>query len=375
MSALVVVFFACLFMTIYPYGIYPLLLVGWSRVGGRKWRQGEAKPTVSLVISVYNEEGVIREKIENALALEYPEDRLEIVVVSDGSTDGTDRIVSSFSDRRVVLKAFARAGKTACLNRVVPAARGDIVLFTDANSMFPPELLTKVVRNFADDGIGLVTGWTKYRNEAGEEESAGLYARLERVTKEAESRVASCVGADGAVFALRKELYLPLQDGDINDFVIPLNVVGQGQRVVLDPDVFCFERPSEGEGREFRRQVRITNRTLGAIMRNRRFLNPLAYGWFALFLLSHKVLRFLVPFFFAGTFLTALGLAGQSVFFSAMALAQALFVGIGLLALRQRRGGRVGQLCSFFLLTIAAQFLGWVRWASGKTDVMWTPQR
>ncbi|HXV21998.1 MAG TPA: hypothetical protein VD811_13505, partial [Desulfuromonadales bacterium] len=166
-----------------------------------------------------------------------------------------------------------------------------------------------------------------------------------------------------------------LQDGDINDFVIPLNVVGQGQRVVLDPDVFCFERPSEGEGREFRRQVRITNRTLGAIMRNRRFLNPLAYGWFALFLLSHKVLRFLVPFFFAGTFLTALGLAGQSVFFSVMALAQALFVGIGLLALRQRRGGRVGQLCSFFLLTIAAQFLGWVRWASGKTDVMWTPQR
>lgn len=374
--AMASLFFIFLFLGVYPYLLYPLLVHAVGRLAGRPWREEPATPRVSLIISVFNEEAVIRKKLENALALRYPAGLFEIRVVSDGSTDRTNEIVASFADPRIILHDFPdRAGKTACLNRVVPAARGEIVLFTDANSMFPTHLLERVVRHFAATEIGLVTGWTKYRNEAGEEESAGLYARLERVTKEAESRVASCVGADGAVFALRKELYLPLQDGDINDFVIPLNVIGQGKRVVLDPEVYCFEKPTEGEVKEFRRQVRITNRTLGAIMRNRQFLNPLAYGWFAFFLCSHKVLRFLVPFFFAGTFVTALALAGHSAFFLTMALGQALFVGFGLLSLYRRSGSRLGRLCSFFLLTIAAQFLGWVRWASGKPDVMWTPQR
>ena len=369
-------FFLFLFSAIYPYAIYPLLVIAWSRLSGKTWRQELVTPRVSMIIAVFNEEGVIREKIGNALSLDYPKDLFEVIVVSDGSTDRTNQIVASITDPRLVLRACPeRSGKTACLNRVVPDAKGEILIFTDANSMFPPDTLLKISRNFVDSRIGLVTGWTKYRNEGGEEETTGLYARLEKVTKYAESLISSCVGADGAVFAVRKALYRRLNDYDINDFVIPLNVIGQEKRVVLDPEVYCLEKPSEGESREFRRQVRITNRTLGAIRRNIRFLNPVRYGAFAFFLLSHKVIKFLVPFFFLGTFCTGLMLSINSSIYAGFAIAQALFVAVGIFGIFGHFDGRLVRLCSFTLLTVYAQLVGWIRWATGKPDVIWKPER
>ena len=369
-------FFILLFLTAFPYFIFPLLVIMWGKISGKIWQQGEIRPRVSMIISVFNEEGVIGDKIRNALSLSYPEELFEVVVVSDGSTDRSNEIVSSFTDSRVVFMPFTeRKGKTSCLNQAVLKAKGDILLFTDANSMFPPDLLLHATRNFADPAIGLVTGWTKYRKAEGDEESVGLYARLEMATKKAESMISSCVGADGAIFAIRKPLYQPLQDYDINDFVIPLNVIGQGKRVVLDTDVFCFEEPGEDESKEFRRQVRITNRTLGAIWRNIQYLNPLNYGTFALFLLCHKVVRFLLPFFFFGVLIVALFLAGRSAVYLLFALAQGVFIGIGLAANYKLVNGRFPQLCSFFLMTIAAQSVGWMRWITGKSDTMWKPER
>lgn len=369
-------FYLLLLLCLYPYLLYPGIVVVWAKIAGRLHRKGGGRPSISVVISVYNEERVIREKILNTLQLIYPEDLLEILVVSDGSTDRTHEIVASLATSRVTLKAFAeRQGKTACLNRIVPRARGEIVVFTDANSMFPPDLLWRVSENFASEAIGLVTGWTKYRQPGGTEETVGLYGRLEMVTKQAESRISSCVGADGAVFAMRKSLYQPLKDSDINDFVIPLQVIAQGRRVVLDPTVYCLEQPGDNEAQEYRRQVRITTRTLGAIGRNRQFLNPRRYGSFSFFLLSHKLLRFLVPFAFAGLFITAILLANGSPLYAVFAAGQLIFIILGLAGLSRLFTGRPAQLCSFFLLTIAAQLVGWVRWTSGKTDVMWKPAR
>jgi cellulose synthase/poly-beta-1,6-N-acetylglucosamine synthase-like glycosyltransferase len=376
MNVLAVFFWVCLFLAVYPYLIYPFLLVAWSRIGRRRWHQRDAFPTVSMIISVHNEEGVIREKIENALALDYPEDRLEIVVVSDGSTDDTEKIVSSYPDRCVVLKAYERAGKTACLNRAVAEVESAIVVFTDANSMFPQQALKKIARNFADERIGLVTGWTKYRRPGSEEEEApGLYARLEKVTKEGESLVSSCVGADGAIFAIRRELYRRLEDYDINDFVIPLNVIGQNRRVILDPEVYCLEEPSEGAMKEFRRQARITNRTLGAIRRNARFLNPLRYGTFTIFLLSHKVLRFMVPFFAAGLLLASLGLMLSSAFYVLVFAGLCLFILAGVAGGLGLSESKSVSLCTAFLLTNLAQLVGWLRFVTGRADTLWTPQR
>lgn len=370
------IFILFLFLVIYPYLIYPPLVLAWARLANRTWRQKRATPTVTVIIAVYNEERIIREKIDNTLSLEYSKDLLEVIVVSDGSTDRTNQIVASIIDPRLLLIAYPeRTGKTACLNQVVPKARGDILIFTDANSMFPADTIQKLVRNFCDDRVGLVTGWTKYRNAGGEVETAGLYARLEKVIKYAESRISSCVGADGAVFAMRKALYRPLLDSDINDFVIPLNVIGQGKRVVLDPEVYCVERPSEGEITEFRRQARITNRTLGAIRRNIGFLNPLRFGSFAFCLFSHKVLRFLVPFFFLGILSAGLILSGTSLIYAGFVVAQAVFIVFGVLGIYERLSGRMVQLCAFILLTIYGQLVGWIRWATGKADVIWKPER
>jgi len=371
-----IIFWVCLAMTVYPYAVYPLLVAVWSRIGGRLWVQKDNWPRISLLISVYNEAAVINQKLDNALVLDYPEDRLEIIVVSDGSTDATNEIVSSFDDPRVVLKAYERAGKTASLNRAISELTGDIVVFTDANSMFPPQALQKIARNFADEQVGLVTGWTKYRRSGcDEEEASGVYARLEKMTKKGESLISSCVGADGAIFAIRRELYRRLEEYDINDFVIPLHVLSQGRRAVLDTDVYCLEEPSQGAAKEFRRQARMTNRTLGAIRRNTHFLNPFRYGSVAFFLVSHKVLRFMTPLFAVGTWLISLLLMTTAPLYLLIFVLVTLFLSAGLVGLKGWSHSKIIDLCATFLLTNAGQVVGWFRFLTGQSDTMWTPQR
>jgi len=377
MSVLELVFWLGLVLTLYPYLGYPLLVTVLAKVICRPWRQANFTPRISLLISVYNEEAVICQKLENALALDYPEELLEILVVSDGSTDRTKELVQACTDRRLRLLDFERAGKTACLNRALDEASGELVVFTDANSMFPSQMLKLIARNFIDEQIGLVSGWTKYRLAgAGEEDAApGLYGRLEMVTKQAESRLASCVGADGAIFAIRRDLYRQLGAHDINDFVIPLQVVGQHKRVVLDPEVYCLEEPSDGHGKEFRRQARITNRTLGAIWRNRQFLNPFEYGWFAIFLVSHKLLRFMVPLFAAVMLLASSVLMFSNVWYGLIFILLWLFIITGGSGWLGWYRARVADLCATFLLTNLAQLVGWFRFLTGREDRIWTPQR
>lgn len=369
-------FVVSLLLLVYSYLIYPGVLFVLSRILRRMWKRKDVEPYVSVVISAYNEEGVIREKVHNTLSLDYPTHKLEVIVSSDGSTDRTNEIVSGIEDPRLNFLAFPqRSGKTACLNRIVPAAKGEIVVFTDANSVLPPLVLRRIVRNFADSAVGLVTGWTKYRSPSGEEVPTGGYARYEKALKIMESAGGSCVGADGAVFAIRKSLYRPLRDDDINDFVIPLDVIRQEQRVVLDPDVFCFEEASEGAGNEFQRQVRITTRTLWAIRRNRDMLNPCKCGLFSFYLLSHKVMRFLSPYFFISTYLTNMALLGGRGVFRLIFLGENLFLAGALGGFADGSGNPVLRLCRMLLVTFAAQGLAWIRMLAGLTDTMWSPRR
>jgi cellulose synthase/poly-beta-1,6-N-acetylglucosamine synthase-like glycosyltransferase len=370
------VFFTFLFLGAYPYALYPLLAFLMSRLFSKPWEQRPITPSISLIISVYNEERVIANKIQNSLALTYPPDLLEIIVTSDGSTDATDEVVRSFCEPRLVLMASPeRSGKTACLNRTVPKAKGDIVVFTDANAMFPPEMLSTVARNFTEEEVGLVTGWTKYGTPDRTEETPGTYSRLEKFTKYSESLVSSCVGADGAIFAMRRWLYQPLRSDDINDFVLPLQVVAHGKRVVLDPELFCFERSTGDPRKEFARQARITNRTTRAILRNKRFLNPFVFKSFSLFLASHKLLRFLSPVFFSFTLLISLLLAPRSPFYTICLMGHLLFVTLGLAGARIRKLLPIASVCRLLLITFAAQLVGLVRFLTGKPDTMWTPHR
>jgi len=369
-------FFLFLFLSLYSYGIYPLLLFLFAKIMRTNWKSGEIKPKISIIISAYNEEEVIQEKIKNTLELEYPPEKLEIIISSDGSRDRTNQMVADVGDPRIVLRAFPeRAGKTACLNRVVPEAQGEIVVFTDANSMFPSDVLLKLVRNFSDKNVGLVTGWSKYVRKGGGEESTGIYSRFEMWTKHKECLISSCVGADGAIFSIRKNLFRLLRDDDINDFVIPLQVIKQDKRSIMDPGVYCFEEPSQGASGEYHRQVRISTRTLGAIRRNIGFLNPFKYGSVSFFLISHKLMRFLVPFFLIGTFGVNLLLLGDSYFFLVTLAGQVLFFLIGVFSILEIFKGKLGGFIKFFLITITAQFIGWFRMLTGATDTVWTSQR
>jgi cellulose synthase/poly-beta-1,6-N-acetylglucosamine synthase-like glycosyltransferase len=344
-----------------------------------------ASPRVSVIVSAHNEGECIEARIRNVLESAYPRDMLDVMVVSDASTDRTDDAVRSFAAEGVRLVVQQqRRGKSAGLNRAMALARGDIVVLTDANAMYPPRTIASLVRCFGDPAVGLATGYTSYvRTASGPIAHAiNLYTSLELVIKRAESQWGSCVGADGAVFAIRRSLYRELRDDDINDVVVPLRVVEQGYRCILAEDAFCFEQPGKNLESEFRRQSRITNRTLHALWRNRRLLNPFRFGLFSFFLFSHKVIRFIVPLLLA--------LAAGSLALLTGTGAVGLLVAIGTIAMLGMAAGertrmartppwaslsRLLNLLGIFLAMNMAILQGWWFFLSGRRHVVWQHDR
>ncbi|GAX62954.1 glycosyltransferases [Candidatus Scalindua japonica] len=381
MLVLKVIFWISGLMIIYPYVGYIVLLWTISLFVSKINRESTALvlPKVTLLISAYNEEFVIKDKILNSLSLDYPKDLIEIVVVSDGSDDGTGSIVEQYEDQGVMLRHFeGRIGKTACLNKAVVLSKGEIVVFSDANSNYDKDAIKNLVRHFCDQKIGFVTGTTKYVTNSDENaiESVGLYSRIEKFTKMLESRIGSCVGADGAIFAVRKSLYQPLKDYDINDFVIPLSVVKQNHRGILESSAFCIEKTASDIRGEFSRQIRITNRTIRAIFNNASLLNPFCCGFFSLELLSHKVCKFLVPFFMLIMFFTNMMLISQGSLYVAVFIAQICFYLIAIINHSLHFLPVLSKLASAsytFTTVNLAILLGWVQYLKGETYTTWSP--
>lgn len=282
---------------VYIFVGYPVLLWLIVRVRGeRRIERGTGLPSVTLIISAFNEADVIGAKLDNALALDYPRDRLEIVVVSDASTDATDAIVREYADRGVRLaRQPERRGKTAGLNVVVPGASGDIVVFSDANALYRSNAIRMLVRNFADPAVGCVTGEARYRESSRTAADAGerAYWDYEIHLKRLETAVGSTVGGDGAIYAIRKELWQPLPLDAINDFLNPLQIAGQGWRTVYEPDAVCFEETAGRVGTEYRRRIRIVSRSWRAVFQAPVVLDPFRVGFFAVSVVSHKMLRWL----------------------------------------------------------------------------------
>ena len=372
-----------LFLVAYVYLGYPLLLFLMSR----KARISDAPappavPTVSLIISAYNEEDVIEAKIRNSLVLDYPSDRFEIIVVSDCSTDRTDDIVSSFASQGVSLvRMSARRGKTAGLNEAVMRSRSDILVFSDANAFYRPDAIRELARGFRDPEVGCVTGESRYvqegRSTVTEQES--LYWKYERQLKIWESACGSMVGSDGAILALRRQLYEPLQPTDLNDFVVPLQTVRRGFRCVYRPEAVCDERGTALYEEEFRRKVRVVNRSVYALRRTGDLLNPFRHGLFAVQLLSHKVLRWTVGFQLIAIFVASAVLAPVSfpvrVLFSAEVIFGAVAI-LGFLAAGSRsRWVRALTLPTYFCLVNWAAVLGVISGLQGRIRVTWTPER
>lgn len=370
-----IILIALLFLAVYSYAVYPAVLAVLGFFFSREVAVKESEPMVTLIISARNEEKVIGEKIENSLNLDYPKHKLEIMVVSDDSTDRTDERVRGFEKNGVILLSnLPRRGKTPGLNEAIPIAKGEVIVFSDADSIYESNAIRNMVRALGDPGVGLVTGSTRYISGAGIADTSGFYTRLEKRIKLLESSLGSCVGADGAIFAVRKSLYAPLRDDDINDLVIPLEVVKKGYRVILREDIICFEPASENTGKEFKRQARITNRTLRAIFRRVALMNPFKFPLFSFQIISHKLIRLSVPIFMLILFPLNFALLWDGTLYMLLFAGQSAFYFVALAGfLIERSGGKGGAMILpyHFVMVNASIFIGWMKFLSGNKQVTW----
>ncbi|MCF8108015.1 MAG: glycosyltransferase family 2 protein [Desulfohalobiaceae bacterium] len=378
-------FWISLFSIFYAYLGYHILLCLLFLIRPQTVQKRDIQPSVSLVLAVYNEEGSIEKKLQNCLDLEYPEHLLDIVLVSDGATDRTNALLKDWSQKHPRLKVHfmeQNIGKTPCLNHVLPNLRGEIILLTDANAWLPQQTLDALLPAFADPQVGLVTGSTHYVapevKDAPHSHGISIYTRLEQLAKTLETMTGSCVGADGALFALRRSLFSPLDSEDINDFVLPLRVVRAGYRAVYVQEAICLESTAGDMSSEFHRQQRITTRTLQALRRNKDLLNPLAFPLFALKLISHKLMKFLTPLFLIIALGTNLVLIPESLLYAGLFSMQLALYSLALLGYIQDRKNRdfsVSRLPYSFVTTNAAMLWGWFRFLSGHRTVTWKPER
>ena len=336
---------------------------------------------VSLIISAYNEEAVIARKIENALALDYPRELIEIFVASDGSTDRTDQITESFSNRGVVLRRFPRTGKTGMQNEMAKIAKGEVLVFSDANAFYHSDAIRKLIRHFADPAVACVCGQLVYTvNGAGAGASERWYWEYEKFMKQRESDLSSAIGANGSIYAVRRADYVEIDTDLISDFVEPLALVMRRKRVVYEPEAVSVEAASTTYATEFRRKVRILTRSILGLLRLRALLNPFRYGIFSFQLLMHKVLRFLTPLFLIVGYasLAALAAAGRYrllFLFSVAAIAIAVIVGRGIIRERSNPLIRVFHGLYYYLMVNYALVLAWANIVRGKRMTFWAPER
>lgn len=379
MGILEIVFWALAALIAYIYFGYPLLLLIWSRSRLKQVSIDDSEPAITLLISAYNEEDIISTKLENSLNLDYPTDRLEILVVSDASDDSTDEIVESYAARGVtLLRMGERGGKTLGLNAGVKAAAGEVIVFSDANAMYEADALRKLVRNFADEEVGAVVGESTYeRSENDADRSESAYWRYETAIKRLETRVGSVVGGDGAIYATRKALYDPMPADAISDFTNPLQIVAKGHRCVYDPDAISIESTAGSFYREFRRKVRIVNRAWRATMSMKSILNPWRYGIFSWQLLSHKVLRWLVPFLLAAALVANVFLAFEQSFYIVTLVLQLAFYALAIAGafLGSDDLPAVLYIPFYFCMVNMASAHGVIEAYLGRTYTTWTPTR
>jgi cellulose synthase/poly-beta-1,6-N-acetylglucosamine synthase-like glycosyltransferase len=377
-------FWSSVAMLAYAYAGFPVLvgLVGlWRRRDVSKERD---TPTVSFIVAAYNEEAVIADRLENVLASDYPPDQLEVIVADDGSTDGTAAIVDRYRERGVRLLSFPRRGKIPALNDAVAQARGEILVFSDANIHCHRAAIAAMMQNFADPRVGGVAGHTTYLVTAQTESSGDgerLYWRYDTWLKQLESQTGSVVSAHGGLYAVRRRLYMTVTDASVtDDFAISTAVIEQGYRLVFEPDARAVEHTTTEARREMQRRVRLMTRGLRAVCLRRRLLNPFRYGFYAVSLFSHKVLRRLAPIWLMVIALATAVLAGTGdPFFILAGLAQVAFYGLAIAGglLRRRRVGHLKPLCVpfYYCMANAASALALWQFVRGRRISLWQPQR
>lgn len=375
----------CMGMLGYTYLGYPLLMYLLAKL--RRLRQQPAPaatlpdtnhqdwPLVSFLIPAYNEQSIIRQKVENTLNLDYPKDRLHITVVSDGSTDQTNDMLASYGPNEIQFISLPkRQGKTTVLNQTIPRLPGEIIALSDASGLLRPDALKKLVRHFANPQVGCVSGVYMFETEDNTLRSMTerLYWQYETFLKKHESQVHSVIGAHGALYAFRRALFQPLDQKVINDdFILPMQIIRQGYRVLYEPDAVVSERESTSLNGEFQRRIRINVGNFQMIYVLRSLLNP-RRGRVALQFISHKVLRTISPVFIL--LLPVACLLAEAPLYRFMLDLQAAFYLIGVLGyLQEFFGLRISYLYMpfYFLMGNVAAIFGFVRFILKKQSILW----
>lgn len=369
-------FWLSIFLVLYAFLGYPGLVWFLARIRGFRPQSDQAyTPSVSMLLSIYNEERIIEDKINNFLQLDYPKDRLELVIVLDGCSDRTEEIVRSLDRERIrLLVQSERRGKTLALNQGAKEAAGEILVFTDANSMYAPAAVHKLVQPFAHQGVGLVSGRSVYLDDkSNQEQSGGLYRRYEDFIKEQESATVSIIGADGAIYAMRREIFQPLPAERINDLIHPIQVVRKGFRAVHEPGAVCTEAQDRDASGELSRQTRIMAQSWLIVLSQAGNLirdGCLGHLWA---LISHKVLRWLTLPLMAVLLVSNLFLLTSGMFFQAALLGQAGFYLAAALGWRRTQG--LLRVPAMFTLLHVAAILGLYQLAAGQVYTTWNPRK
>ena len=366
---------------VYTYAGYPLLLILVSRFRSKPVMRGELTPAVTVIIAAYNEERDLVKKLQNTLALDYPKSKLEIIVTSDCSTDQTDEIARRFEPLGIKLhRQTERQGKTAAQNAAVEKATGEILLFSDATTQYRPDVLRAIVPSFADNSVGCVTGTVIYAHAADSSVSHGTrsYWNYEFLLKKHESAITSLIGVCGCMYAVRRSAYVALYNEACSDFVVATTMVRQGLRAVYEPEAVCVEEPNARGSNELAVRVRIVTQTLSDLWRNRDVLNPFRKGFYAVQLLSHKVMRYLVPLFLIALLVTSGLLAFTNFFYAAAFIAQVCFyLAAAAAALMVRLGinSRWVALPQYFVITNVACLIALFKFVRGERYAKWEPVR
>jgi cellulose synthase/poly-beta-1,6-N-acetylglucosamine synthase-like glycosyltransferase len=371
---------ACLGACVYVYIGYPCLLKLLGRLRPRPFRSAPNHPPVSVIIAAHNEAAVMDQKLRNTLDLDYAGD-LEILLACDGCTDGTVELARRLDRSCIRILELPRCGKGKALNAAVAQAGGEVLVFTDANTILAPDSVTRLLAGFADPQVGGVCGNlrhlpTRAGDTAGRGE--GLYWRYDKWIKRLESACDSIVAADGSLYALRRKLFVPIMDPALaDDMAISMRVVLQGQRLVYEPRALAYEEAPSDSGEEFRRKIRITNHSIRALLDLGSALwTP---GLYSVEIWSHKLLRHLIPFFLIGLAGTTAWLAWRNTLFALAAALQLAFYSAALsgFALRRTRLGRCKPLTVpfYFCLANLAAFLGTCSVLAGRRTVAWSPRK
>jgi cellulose synthase/poly-beta-1,6-N-acetylglucosamine synthase-like glycosyltransferase len=376
-----IVFWLSAAALVYTYAGYPFVLWLASWLRPRIVQRGTFTPSVSVIITAYNEERDLAAKLENTLALDYPRELLEIIVASDCSTDRTDEITNQFADRDVrLVRQPERLGKTSAQNMAVKQARGEIILFSDATSLYESNVLQVMMPNFADSTVGCVAGRLIYVDPAQSRVGRGArsYWGYETFLKRHESRVSSLIGASGCLYAVRRSAYVPLYAEACSDFIIATKMVEQGLRAIYEPDAVCTEETNRKSGKELKMRVRVIAQTLNDLWRHRSMMNPWRGGFYAVQLISHKVMRYAVAFLLIAIVASSIVLAAHSFVFALVLSAQVLFYVSALAAWLLEQSGvksRTLALPEYFVLSNLASLIACLQFLRGERYAQWEPIR